>query len=246
MNQKSSSERLAEAMEQTRRQWQARRQAEEGFPLPLKHTPPACTIALSREAGADGPRVARTVGERLGWPVYDRELLQLVAADMGLKARLLEGVDERRKGWLRECLELFVSASGVTESAYVRHLLETLLALASHGECVIVGRGAAQVMPAATTLRVRLVGPVADRVAAIQQRFGISREEASAWVAKTDAERDRFVRDHLQADPGDPRRYDLVLNSSRFTVPECADLIIEALRRLQAQAPAGSLRSAPA
>ena len=36
-------------------------------------------------------------------------------------------------------------------------------------------------------------------------------------------------------DPTDPAGYDLILNSGRFTVDECADLIIEGLRRLQAQ-----------
>jgi cytidylate kinase len=100
--------------------------------------------------------------------------------------------------------------------------------------------------PAATTLRVRLVGPVADRVEAIRQRFGISQGEAAAWVERTDAERNRFVRDHFQADPSDPRRYDLVLNSSRFSTEECADLIGQALRRLQARVPAKALKSGSA
>jgi cytidylate kinase len=111
-----------------------------------------------------------------------------------------------------------------------------LLSLAAHGECVIVGRGAAQVLPAETTLRVRLVAPEEKRVEAIEQRFGISNEEAARWVEKTDAERIRFVRDHFHKDPADPRNYDLVLNSLRFSVDECADLILEALHRLQTKA----------
>jgi len=155
-----------------------------------------------------------------------------------VRASLLESVDERRKGWLQECLEAFGSGSTVSESAYVRRLVETLLALASRGECVLVGRGAPQLLPAATTLRVRLVGPVADRVKVVRQRFGISEEEAARWVAKTDAERGRFVKDHFRKDPADPRLYDLVLNSARLSAGECADLIVEALRRLQARAPA--------
>jgi cytidylate kinase len=128
--------------------------------------------------------------------------------------------------------------AAVSASAYVRHLFETHLSLAAHGECVLVGRGAAQVLPAATTLRVRLVAPVEDRVEAIRQRFGISVDEAARWVATTDAERSRFVRDHCGKDPVDPRLYDLVLNASRLAVNECADLIIEALHELQARAAA--------
>jgi hypothetical protein len=57
-------------------------------------------------------------------------------------------------------------------------------------------------------------------------------------VEKTDRERAGFVRDHFHKDPRDPRNYDLVLNAARFALPECAALIIAALFRLQAPAPA--------
>jgi cytidylate kinase len=102
---------------------------------------------------------------------------------------------------------------------------------------VIVGRGAAQVLPPATTLRVRLVGPVKDRIEGIRQRFGITPEEAAAWIEKTDQARARFVKEHFLKDTTDPRSYDLVLNSSRFSIAECAELIVDALHRLQVRAP---------
>jgi cytidylate kinase len=239
MDPRSSSERLAEVMERARRQWQAQRKGEATPGLPPVRPPAAFTIALSREAGANGSLVARAIGERLGWPVYDRELVQHIAADRGLRTGLLKSLDEKHRSWLREYLEAFASASAVCDSAYARHLLETLLSLAAHDACVIVGRGAAQVLPTAVTLRVRLVGPVEDRVKSVCQKFGIPDEEAKRWVERTDGERVRFVKDHFQKDATDPRGYDLVLNSSRLSVPECADLIIEALRRLQARGEAG-------
>jgi hypothetical protein len=67
MDQKKSSERVAEAIGRARHQWQARRKAEAIAESPPMPSLPAWTIALSREAGANGPRVARAVGERLGW-----------------------------------------------------------------------------------------------------------------------------------------------------------------------------------
>jgi cytidylate kinase len=205
MEQKSSSERLAEAMERARRQSQAQRKAEAAVGIPPVRSPHAFTIALSREAGANGSQVACAVGERLGWAVYDRELVQHIAADMGVRTSLLESVDEKDRSWLLECLESFASAPTVSESAYARHLLETLVSLSAHGGCVIVGRGAAQVLPTAVMVRVRLVGPVEDRVKAVGQRLGIPHEEAKRRVQKTDGERVRFVKDHFQKDPTDPR-----------------------------------------
>lgn len=234
MNHKTSSERMADALQQARRHWRAQLRAETNPPMfQTEESPRPFSIALSREAGANGPAIARAVGERLNWPVYDKELVQKIADEMGLHAILLDSVDEKQMGWLKEGLRAFTSAPNVNEVVFVRHLLETLLSLAAHGECVIMGRGAAVVLPAETTLKVRLVGPVRERIEAIRQRFGIPRAEAEQWVQKTDRERQRFVLDHFHKDPSDPQYYDLVLNTSRFTVVECADFIVEALRRLQ-------------
>lgn len=231
MKSKFTSVRLAQAMEQARRQWQERRlidtepaDHDETERLPI-------TIAISREAGANGSNIARLVGERLGWPVYDRKLVQLIAAELGLRSQLIQSVDEKHVSWLRECLQALSVKPSVTEGAYVQQLIETLLTLAVHGECVIVGRGAAQVLPADRTLRVRLVGPLSERINAIERRFGISTEEATRWVERTDQERTWFVREHFYRDPADPQGYDLVLNALRLPPRACAEVIVATLEQ---------------
>jgi cytidylate kinase len=191
------------------------------------------TIALSRETGSGGTSVAAAVGEQLGWPVYDNELIERIAREMHLRASLLDSVDEKRKSWLLESVEAFSSGRSVSESAFVRHLIETVLSLGTHGKCVIVGRGAAHILPPMTTLRVRLVGDREERVLAMCQRFGLSHVEAIRRVEATDRERARFIRDHFQKDPIDPRNYDLVLNTSRLSYAACAELVIEALHHMQ-------------
>jgi cytidylate kinase len=197
--------------------------------------PTAFTIAFSREAGTYGAAVARAVGNRLGWPVYDHELLQRIAEDLGVHETLLESIDEKQVGWLRECLESFSSAPTVSEFAYTRRLVEAMLSLAAHGECVIVGRGAAQVLPAATTLRVRIIAPLEYRIEAVRREHGIAREQAASQVEATDRERRRFIEEHFHFDPSDPTNYDLVLNAARFSQAECAELVVAALGRLQAR-----------
>jgi cytidylate kinase len=235
MNHKSSSERLADALEQARHHWRRNRVRA----APLEDTPdllsaPGVTIALSREYGANGAQVARMVGERLHWPVYDRELLLRIAEEMGLHASLVESVDERNKSWIGKCLEAF-SPPTVSGYTYARRLVEVVLSLGAHGACVIVGRGAPQILRAQTTLRVRLVAPLAARIAIIQERLAVSREEAARRVAMIDQERARFVHDVFRVDGAAPENYDLVLNSSRFTPEECVDLIVEALHRFEAR-----------
>jgi cytidylate kinase len=245
MNQHSSSAQSREnsfpqRVEEARRHWEARRQPGIAQRDVSSQVPRAFTVALSRELGTQGTSIAKEVGRLLGWQVYDHELLEHIAKEMGLRTALLESLDERQQSWLLELVAGITTAPArgewstiVSESAFVHHLIETVLALGVHGECVIVGRGAAFIMPAATTLRVRLVGPERDRVAALGRRLGISEREAALQVEKIDRERTDFVKYHFRKDPTDPRNYDVVLNASRLPVAECAELIVETLHRLQ-------------
>lgn len=189
------------------------------------------SVAISREAGTGGPAVARAAGERLGWQVYDHELLELVARDLHVRVKFLQDLDERHVTWLQECVEAFAAVPSVGESKYVRHLVETMLSLAAQGRCVLVGRGAPFVLPPASTLRVRLVAPFEDRVAAVMRGQNLSHREAARFVEQTDRDRSHFVRLHFARDVSDPEYYDLILNASQFSVDECADMIVAALRQ---------------
>ena len=228
-----SSERLAEALDRARRYWQKRREALAALDALPAPTPPPFTIALSREAGTNAEEVARAIGERLGWHVCDHELVEWIARQMGVRTALLETIDEKRMSWLEELFQGFSSGPMLSETAYVDHLAQTLLALGAHGECVIVGRGATLVLPPETTLRIRLVGPLRERVAAARRRFSFSEEEAKRWVEETDRERRAFVQDHFAGDPADPAHCDLCLNVFRFTPEECAEHAATALHHLQ-------------
>jgi cytidylate kinase len=233
MNTTLTPERLVESMAQAHLHLEKRppaQKAREAQPF---------TIAISRDSGANGHVIARAVGFRLNWPVYDQELLRKVADDMGLRARMLESLDEKRANWLAESLAGFTTATPTADSgAYVHHLVETLFSLAATGECIILGRGAAQVLPAKTTLRVRLVSPRNDRIEIIQKRLGVEWAEAARRIAQTDHNRTQFVVHNFSKDPADPCSYDLVLNSARLGVATCADVIVETLRRVQAPAKA--------
>jgi cytidylate kinase len=240
---------LAQLVEKACRHWEARQRAAAAQRNLPTRASPTFTITLSREVGTLGTAIAREAGKLLGWQVYDHELLDQIAQDMGLRTSLLESVDERQQSWFLEMVEAFLSAPRegdwgplVTESGYVHHLVKTVLVLGVHGECIIVERGAAFILPVATTLRVRLVGPARERIVALARALGISEPEAARKVRTMDRERTDFVRDHFLKDPTDPRNYDLVLNALRLPGVQSAELIVAALRRLEAYGRAGNAR----
>jgi cytidylate kinase len=233
---------LDHLVERACREWERHKHQEARASGPAGPARPF-TVALGREAGAGASVIAEELGRRLGWAVYDRDLVERIAREWGLRTSLVESVDERRMSWFKESVQGFVSALAevppVTESAYVQHLVETVLALGSHGECIIVGRGCAHILPPETALRVRLVAPFAFRVARAAHKRGLDPKAVTQLVHQLDRERTRFVRDHFFKDPEDPRNFDLVLNTSRMPFGDCADLILDALRRMRVRAASG-------
>jgi cytidylate kinase len=217
----TASDRFVEALARLNRYTQS---------APPRRVKPPLSIALSRQAGSRGAEVARAVGERLGWPVYDQELLRRIAAEKGLQARLLEMLDERHMSWLEEMAASFCLCEASHEGSYLRSLLQLFAALGEAGHCIIVGRGSPQVLPAASTLRVRIIAARADRIAEIERRRQLSWAEAEKWVDRSDGERKQFVQHYFRTDPNDPLGYDLVLNTSKLSVSTCADLIVQAAR----------------
>ncbi len=191
------------------------------------------TIAVSREVGALGSTVAREVGRRLGWPVYDREILEKIAEEMQRPAFHLEFVDERASSWLEESFSSLLSQYHVRPGTYLKYLIGTVRGLGAVGRCVIVGRGANFILPAETTLRVRLVASPKDRAEILARRLGLSAAEAVPWMEKTERQRGEFVKHTFQRDATDPHNYDVVLNMSRLTADDAADTIVRMLERFE-------------
>jgi len=238
---KPSSELMAEAFERAREQWRVRAREERDLaPTVAVKMPPACTIAISRERGAGGGAIARVVGEKLGWPVYDRELLERISDETGLRTDLLESLDEKRSHWLVEAMEAFGGVRTISGPTYAHRLAECMLALSAHGHSVIVGRGATGVLPSATTLRVRLCAPLEDRVGRLCQKLGMSESTARHHIDKVDRDRAAFVQQHFGGDVNDAHRYDVVIDTARFSTEQTAEIVVAALRQLEAQVQANS------
>jgi len=191
------------------------------------------TVAISREVGALGTTVATELGKRLDWPVYDQELIHKIAEEFGRPSVRLRGLDERPVSWLEEFLSNLASEYHVSPTAYFKKLVGVVRGLGAIGKCVVVGRGSNFILPRESTLRVRLVANLPDRVTAIGRLKGISDKEAARFIERTEQDRVLFMKKHFEIDVTDPHHYDLVLNMSYVGVEDAADIIVHTLRRFE-------------
>ena len=80
-------------------------------------------------------------------------------------------------------------------------MIRVLLAVAARGDAVIVGRGAGFLLPAESTVHVRVIAPLERRVAYFAQSLRLSREEAAAEVRARDERRAEFLEANAQPRP---------------------------------------------
>jgi cytidylate kinase len=191
-------------------------------------------ITLSRDAGNGGVAVAHGLAERLGWKVFDSEIVDFIAQKSSIHKDLIGTLDESARDFVTDAVMALVGSVEHREygsSDYREALFSTMAAIAQHGEAVILGRGGNIVLEGAkSSLRVRLIAPRPVRAGRLAENLSISAAEADKLVRQTDRERRTFIRKHFDRDIDDPCLYDLVINTAGMTTGEVVSLIWQAAR----------------
>jgi cytidylate kinase len=204
-------------------------QGDRGAAPARRGAPLGLTVAISREAGARGGTIARLVGRKLGWQVYDQELLEYMTQDGVVRQGLTDALSPASAEWVEARLAV-LQRTWKGEDPAVLNLARVVLALAAQGQVVLIGRGAGCILPRATTLNVRVVAPLEERIAYMGQWLRLGRAEAAERVRLRDERRTEFVTRNFGGEPAEVHQYDLVLNSSYLGEGGAAGLIAEAAR----------------
>lgn len=201
-------------------------------------------ITVSRQYGAGGSEVAGRVADALGWRLVDNELLERVAARTGISAEEMAGLEERTPSFIERLArvlatstpELFPPATGtvpeLSEATLVRITEAVVEEAARAGRAVLVGRAAPAVLARERdALHVKLVASKGFRIRVTAERLGLDLKEAERVTLQTDAQRERYHREHYARDWADPVGYHIVLNTERLGYDGAAELIVGEARR---------------
>ena len=168
------------------------------------------------------------LAERLDWPLYDLELLQHIADQTGVQEELLKDLDEQRPSWFSEIMKSLGTEKYIAAAGYAALLHKHMAALYVRGNCIILGRGAAQVLPEERTLRVRLIAPFEYRVRRMTELLPSS-DDVVKHVNQVDRDRRLFVKEYFHKDVDNCHDYDLTVDTSRFDLENCCELIERAM-----------------
>ena len=140
------------------------------------------TITLSRQLGSRGDEVAQAIGERLGYRVVYRDLINAAAQRAGAPELALEVLDVL--GLLQ------TRATPQAHQAFQQALHELMVEMADQGQVLLMGRaGCVLLRERPDVFHVRLVAPMTQRVERIAQQHGLSLAAAQAQVEASDQTR---------------------------------------------------------
>ncbi len=188
-------------------------------------------VALSRQPGAGGDALGQLLAEKLDYGFFGREIVETVAAELGVDHWVLQGLDETgRSGIQRFVADLF-RIRPISDDALLRKVTLAVATIGRRGGAILVGRGAPFILPAESALRILVVAPRELRVERYAKAKGVSSDDAARDIAFAEQQRAAFVECNFHVQQNDPLLYDYVVNTGTTSVEDAAEVMLEAFRR---------------
>ena len=186
-------------------------------------------VTISRGSASGGLMLAKGLAEKLGYGIITREeIIRGAGRFGGMEAKLekaLLGPPVFSKDFKQDV------------KCYLTFYQEALCDRAQNDNIVYLGHAGHLLLRGVRhVLRVRLIAPVEQRISKVQQRMGMSRQDASDYVALVDRDREKWTRFLYGVDWHDPTHYDLVVNLEHLDMDGACAVVAAAAERPQFQA----------
>jgi len=219
---------VARAVKEHMRNWRLTEGAE---PDPLDYDPRkvAHFVTISEHVGASSGEVGELLGKKLDWPVFDKQILNVMAGQDMQQRQQYSAVDEREPGLYEETFQSFMP-TGNPSSDYFHRLTDAIFYIVRDGPAIFVGRGADLILPSSKGLRVRIVASLEQRIHRLAERLGINDNQAAKQINTIRKDRDKFIGKYFNVSDNEPTRFDLQINVEHFTFAQTVDTILSALK----------------
>ena len=177
-------------------------------------------ITISREYGSGGGEIGRKLSKALGIPCYDKELLTIAAKESGYCQEFFEKYDEKPiKSLSYFSYDQTMSSLPLGHQLFLKQF-NIIQDLAQKQSCIFVGRAANY------ALRDKF-----DSIDVFIHADGIEEKKSAKTVKKIDKERTSFYNFYTNMKWADARDFDLCINTSKITIDEAVEIILETVKR---------------
>ncbi|MBP0973322.1 MAG: cytidylate kinase-like family protein [Oscillospiraceae bacterium] len=186
-------------------------------------------VTVSREFASGGREIAKILAERLGIEYYDRNLLDVIAAEKLGDVEKLRKFDEVPRIFLKRTVRGMTSSP---EENVAQIQFDYITKLADSGKSfVIVGRCADEVLSEYPGLvKIFVLADEESKIDRICESREVNRDEAAGIMRRHDRHRKLYHNYYCSLGWGDSRGYDICINSSRLGIEKTADFLEQYIR----------------
>ena len=193
-------------------------------------------ITIARGFGSGGKEIATKLGEKLGIPCYERQLLTMASEQSGIDESLFVETDERLRGkYISNLLRKFPFSDVLEphEKDFVSDInlfniqAEIIRSLAKSHSCIIVGKCADYILrDSSNVMSLYIDAPRDACIKSIMNKMYISNEKANQLIHSTDRYRSQYYNYYTGGrEWTNPINYDMILNSDKIGREKCVSLI---------------------
>ncbi len=189
-------------------------------------------ICIGREYGSGGHEIGEKLAKKLDLPLYDRNLLDEVAATKNVDVNEISAYDEKPRNFLFSRTVRGYNNSPEQNVAEMQFAL--LKSKAADGDSfVIVGRCSDELFEGlAPYLSIFIHGDEEARIERIMKVRNLDRKKAKQAIERHDRKRRQYHNNFCQKKWGESKSYHLCINSSRIGIDACVDLLADYISKL--------------
>jgi cytidylate kinase len=189
-------------------------------------------ITISRYEGSKGNEIAKDIADEAGYTLIDKQRIHDMARSFkGNFETELKVLEEENKPGFFDFLFRQRSVYGHMISAMIYEA-------AASDNVVVVGRGGQFLFQDKPhVVNARLVSPFETRLHRIMAEMRVERNIALDYLEASDRKREDFIRYLYREDVTDPKWYDIIVDTHRFSGNAVKDFLVHELMRIDIEHP---------
>lgn len=185
-------------------------------------------VVVSREYGSGGMLIAKGIAQRLGFQLFDRDLLDRMAERGHVPPDLIHLLDERPGRSLAVFGASLLHGGNIGPKEFATLLRGTIQAILDLGNAVVLGRGASFIAKPHKALRLRVVAPLELRIHRIAELEQIDAKAAAKQIHDIEERRRKFHHQYFGTTDVLPENFDLAINTQTINLAQAVEIALRA------------------
>lgn len=200
-------------------------------------------ITISRQFGAGGITLGKSISQELGYAFADADIIQRVAKEANVSTNWVESFEKEAGSRLSRFISSMVSQKWLDrvladekgyldEQIYLDYLVLIIAQFADEGNVVILGRGSQYILnDHPDAYHILLVDEFENRVRFMMDHYKLSNKKAAKVVLSEDKRRVSLYHRLGKTDYDRPTLYHLVINMGKVDLDAAKALICNMIER---------------